>query len=115
MRSYPVTVFDRPQWKLLPDPKGPRVYGNVSNELEIARRGRTHKVALAVPAELFTVMREVLRVDTASSVTLSLDLLDGWFVFSALESGAAEDTLHDLWAIPESSLPGWMLDSAFFV
>lgn len=112
--TYPTTVFDRPQWKLLPDPMGVRKYANVSNLLEIAAGSRVTKVALAVPTDLFTLMHKVLRVPPEAECSLSLDLQDGWYVFSLLVDGA-EPKLYDLWAMTQKQLPTWMGDPAYRV
>lgn len=106
------TVFDRPQWTLLPDPKGPRVYGNVSNVLEIVRGRSSVRVAIAVPSEIFTLMREVLKVPPSAACSLSLDQVDNHFVFSLLAE-VEPLALYDLWTYSSKSLPDWMLDRSF--
>lgn len=110
-------VFDRPQWNLLPDPIGVRDYANVSNRMEVALCSGTHHVAVAVPTGLFTLMRDVFKVDTGTPVTLSIEEVDGSrgdprFVFSML---AGDDNLYDLWDYSEGSLPRWLLDGSYRV
>ena len=108
MRNHPATVFDRAQWKLLPDPKGPREYANVSNVLEIVSGRAVIRVAVAVPTELFTFLREVAKSDPAHPVRLALDLVGPWYVFSVFIAGE-DDKLIDLWAYAARGLPEWML------
>lgn len=112
--KHPTTVFDRPQWNLLPDPAGVRSYANVNNRLEVTRGSAVYAVALAVPTELFTLMREVLHVPIDSAATLSMDLLDGWYVFSLMVTGGeGGDHLYDLWAVKQ--LPEWFNDRSYRV
>lgn len=106
------TVFDRPQWTLLPDPKGPRSYANVNNVLEIVRGRSSVRVAVVVPTELFTLMREVFKVPPTSACSLSLDQVGTHFVFSLLADGE-QPSLYDLWTYSAKSLPEWMLDRSF--
>lgn len=110
---YPTTVFDRPQWNLLPDPKGRRTYGIVDNLTEVVNGRASYRVCLSVPTELFTFLREVAKVTPDSSVTLSLDLVDSFWIFSAMVEGASGDSLYDLWAYTSKQLPEWMPDRQY--
>lgn len=110
---YPTTVFDRPQWNLLPDPRGARRYGVVDNRVEVVQGRASYAVYLAVPTELFTFLREVAQVTPDSSVTLSLDLVDGFWIFSAMVDGASGDSLFDLWAYTHKQLPVWIPDRQY--
>lgn len=104
----PQTVFDSP-FPLQPDERGARFYGNVDNRLEVTDGDRHWHVAVAVPTELFTYMREVMKVPPEETVTLALDRDEDHYVFSAL----AGDTLHDLWSYSRASVPGWLLAPAY--
>ncbi len=111
----PSTVFDRPQWHLLPDPKGERNYANVSNILEIVRGRYFLRAPVVVNAELFTLMREVFKVPVESACSLSMDLVGQFYVFSlyAGETVGWGPNLYDLWSYPASSPPGWLLQRQF--
>lgn len=98
------TVFDKPQAVLLPDPFGPRFYANIDNRLDVAV-GRGHVVAVAVPTELFTFLKEVAKVSPEVIVNLGLDRQGDRYVFSML----AGDSLFDLWSYSRKSLPAWIL------
>lgn len=101
----PSTVFDKPQADLVPDRQGHRWYGNVDNLLQITRGGREHSVYVAVPTMLFPLMKEALRIAPDEAVTLSVDQLGEYYVFSLL----AGDRLFDLWCYSEKGLPPWLL------
>lgn len=103
---HPVTIFDSPPCNLQPDVSGPRWYANVDNRLEVNIGGRPYTIAIAVPTELFTFLKEVAKVSPEEDVTLSLDKIDGRYVFAAL----AGDSLHDLWYYSDASLPRWIRD-----
>ena len=110
-------VFDKPMWSLLPDPVGKRKYANVSNSLEIASgSGSPYFVHLAVPADMFTFMRQVLQLGAEEPVTLAIDVVDdGRAVFSMLVRRSTGDwSIYDLWAWPSiRGVPGWMLDRKY--
>lgn len=108
---HPVTVFDRPQWHLLPDPKGARMYANVDNRVQVAQGSRSFHVAVSVATELFTFLKEVARVTPEDRVSLSLDLCDRFYVFSVFVEAQTGDKLFDLWAI--KALPEWMGDRQY--
>jgi len=95
------TVFETPQAHLLPDPEGPRRYGNVDNLVDVAIGGRVRQVPIAVPTFLFTFMRDVAKIDRQTDVTLALDRMGDRFVFSLL----AGDDLYDLWDYSYKGLP----------
>jgi hypothetical protein len=113
--QYPATVFDKPQWTLLPDPQGARMYGNVSNALEVQLPRRTSFfVHLAVPTELFTFMREIAKVPPQAACSLSIDVNDdGMGLFCLLVEHGGDWKLYDLWAWTRGSLPGWIMDREF--
>lgn len=107
-------MFDKPFSPLLPDPEGARMYGNVSNRLEVNAFGRSRLMPVAVPTELFTYMREVAKVPVETEVSLVIDEDDSdpdntWYVFS-LVVGAE---FHDLWAYSQASLPKWLMNPAY--
>lgn len=107
----PPTLFRRPEWLLLPDPEGPRLYANVDNRLEIVdAKGRAHEVALAVPTAFFTLARDVLKITREEHVTLAIEPIYKSYVFSALTD---TDRLFDLWSYTPSKLPDWMREDAY--
>lgn len=108
---HPVTVFDRPQWHLLPDPKGARMYANVDNRLQVAWGSRSFAVPLSVSAELFTFLKDVAQALPSDTVTLSMDLWQGFYVFSVFIESSQQDKLYDLWFV--KSLPEWMGDRQY--
>lgn len=118
---HPVTVFDRPRWKLLPDPKSERYYGNVPNRLEIVDGRKTWAVAIAVPTELFTLLREVWHVDATAHVSLHLDAVEvdhrRWFVLAVFvqetQGAQVSERLFDLWSYPKDGIPKWMSDPQY--
>lgn len=110
--TRPQTVYDAPQYKFLPDPHGRRFYANVDNRLDVTMGSREYSVAVAVPTELFTYLREVAKVGRRSTVLLAIDQVgEGGehFVYSML----CGDKLHDLWVYSKASLPQWMLDPKY--
>lgn len=113
--NYPVTVFDRPQWTLLPDPQGQRKYGNVSNAMEVQLPGRaSFRVCVAVPTELFTFMREVADVQPHAECSLAIDVNEeGQGLFCLLVEYGGEGKLYDLWAWTRGAIPGWIMDREF--
>lgn len=100
----PKTVFDTPQAPLTPDTAGERNYGNISNRMEVTERGRTYYVLVAVPTCLFTFMAQVAGIKPSQEVTLSLEKLGDYFVFSLM----TDTSLYDLWSYPGDSIPGWL-------
>lgn len=110
--TRPATVYDTPQYQLLPDAQGARFYANVDNRLEVTMRGKSFMVAVAVPTELFTYMREVARVGPRSSVLLAIDQVgaEGDFFLYSMMCG---DKLHDLWVYTAAGFPAWMRDPAY--
>lgn len=116
----PVTVFEQSRWRLLPDPEKLRSYGNVSNRLEITTvNGRSWAVAIAIPTELFLLMRGTWAVPQSASVQLFLDAVvcggKVWYAFSVYVRDGDKEDLHDLWAVPEPDLPAWMRDRQYWV
>lgn len=110
---YPATIFESPKWNLVPDPKGARTYGIVTNALEVAGSTRSYQVALAVPTELFTFLRDVAKATPEDKAALSLDFCGQWRLFSVYVYGPRGDKLFDLWAYTESQLPAWILDRQY--
>lgn len=106
----PVTVFDKPQAVLLPDPFGPRLYANIDNRLDV-NVGRGHAVAVAVPTELFTFLKEVAHVPPEIPVNLGITSEGERYVFFMI----AGDSLFDLWSYSRKSLPAWLTDRSFAI
>lgn len=108
-----MTVFDSPQFKLLPDPLGARKYANVSNLMEVSLEdGSLYHCPTAVPTGLFTLMKDVFKVPPEEQVNLSIDQSGARFVFSMM---VEERTLYDLWTYTMTTIPKWILDDAFAV
>lgn len=110
------TVFDKPQFHLLPDHAGVRMYANVDNVMEVVTHAGSHRVAVAVPTGLFTLMRGVLKVPREARVNLALDELGesdgGKFLLSMMWGN---EHLYDLWTYSPASLPPWILLPEYFV
>lgn len=105
-------VFDTPQFPLMPDKSGRRMYGNVDNLMEVVRNGQSVYVLLAVPTGLFTLMQDVLRVPPEEHVCLSLDEgEDGRYIFSLMYG----TNLVDLWTYSQKSKPAWTTMKEYFV
>ncbi len=100
------TAFEAPQWAILPDPRGAQRYANVDNLMEMNIGGAVYHLAIAVPSELFTFLREVVRADRYDTVTLAIDKIGERYAFSILVA----DQLFDLWTYSDRSLPAWMRD-----
>lgn len=106
------TVFDRPQWQLLPDSKGVRMYANLENRLEIALTSSSHTVAVALPTGLFHLMKDVLQIPPEDQVTLYIDQVGEKYVFGLLQGSS---TLVDLWTYSEKSMPAWMGKEEYWI
>lgn len=105
------TVFQRPPYSLLPDPKGVRMYANVSNRMEIARGDRAHHVAVAVPTGLFSFLREVVKAPIDEVFYLAMDEVgDRYFLSLVSES---EDRIYDLCSYSKGSVPAWIFASEY--
>lgn len=104
------TVFDRPQWPLVPDPQGVRMYANLENRLEIALTSSSHTVAVALPTGLFHLMKDVLKVPPEDQVTLYIDQVGEKYVFGLLQGSS---TLVDLWEYTLKTLPAWILEKEY--
>lgn len=93
-RSLIVPRFTRPLFRLRTDPlKTPRSCINVSNMLEVSRRGKDTEVCVDVPAALFTVMR-TLGVSPDSNVTMYLEEDGPRLLFGILVD---DEEVYDLW------------------
>ncbi len=107
-----ITVFQTPQFDLLPDASGIRYYGNVSNKMEVySSMGGTYYVAVAVPTGLFTLMKDVFGIKPEQKMFLSLDLVNGYYLFSLL----SDKELYDLWFYTERGLPVWIKNPKYRV
>lgn len=103
------TSFDQPQLSFAPDPKGERLYGNVSNMVQITLThpvGETRGVAVAVPTGLFTIMKQVFKVEPHHRTEMYLHEYEpGKFVFG-IEWGEDDNDFADLWTYTWAALPG---------
>lgn len=106
MLAHTPTIFDSPQANLQPDTLGRRLYANVDNAVDCDIGGTPFFVFIAVPTELFTILREVGKLDPNEDVTLALDREDERIIFSAFSESS--ETLLDLWYYSDASLPGWI-------
>jgi hypothetical protein len=112
MKKRTKTAFDTPQWRLLPDRKGPRYYGNVDNVLEVTNCGKTvGRYPVAVPTALFTYLAEVIKAPVHATVHLAADRVADGYVFSVFVQSRGYESLHDLWVYRR--LPDWVADSRF--
>lgn len=99
------TVFQTPQFKLMPDRQGPRFYANVNNCMELALSSGMYHVAVEVPTGLFTLMKDVFKVPRDAEVSLSIDEVQATptrYVFSI----TWRDQIRDLWEY--TKLPAWL-------
>lgn len=106
-------LFQTPQFRLLPDQQGHRRYANVDNLLEFATRDEIATAPVQVPASLFVLMKDVLRIKPESSVSLAVDEVEHdeevRYVFSLFVD---DRDVYDLWDYSPNSLPAWLLDVA---
>lgn len=103
--TRPNTTFEKPEWPLIADPVGARFYANVDNR--VARHysnGRIKDVPVVVPTDLFTFMREVLKIDPVEDVQLYLVPDDKFYVLG-MTWGEKDTNVTDLWAYTATSLP----------
>lgn len=101
----PATAFETPQFPLIPDTEA-RYYANVSNDLVI--QGEDYEKCenhVVIPASLFSIMKDILKVDPATDAFLYLAREGEYFIFG-LAWSATEYT--DLWLYTERSLPEWL-------
>ena len=106
----PAPVFNSPPFRLLPDSAGPRWYANVDNRLEISTDHGSYHVAVAVPAELFTLMLQVFKIAPEQDVSLAIDQEGERYIFSLMFAG---EELRDLWSYSRGSLPAWILSEEY--
>lgn len=107
----PSTLFVKPEWKLLPDPEGPRLYANVDNRLEVILKNRdAYYVALAIPTAWFTLARDELKIEPGEQVMLSVEFVERWYMFSALTD---TNRLFDLWVYTQGALPDWIVEEPY--
>lgn len=93
-----ITLFDKPQFELLPDPEGNRLYINVDNGVELPD-GRL--IPVVVNSMLFTIMREALKIPADDSVYLYLSKDDSYYALCIEWCGEAAC----LWTYTEKTLP----------
>lgn len=100
------TAFDQPQLSFAPDPKGRRNYGNVDNEVQITTLSETFGVIVAVPTGLFTIMKQVFKVEPHQAAKMYLHEYEpNKFVFG-IDWGEDENDFADLWTYTWAALPG---------
>ena len=100
----PNTTFDTPQFALIPDTRA-RDYANVSNAVaRIRGADRTSEHPTVIPTELFTLMREVFKVDPSERVTLYV-ADDGDYHVFGMAWGENDNNVADLWAYTGATLP----------
>lgn len=104
----PNTTFEKPEWSLLPDEKGARFYANVDNRIvRHYTNGRTKNCPAVIPTALFTLMREVLKIQPEEDVTLYLIPDGAYFVFGMLW-GEKDGNVADLWFYTAKTLPHFL-------
>lgn len=104
----PPTTFDTPQMRLVPDARGYRQYANVDNRVQFLPHGRDvpKLIPTEVPTGLFTLMRDVFKVEPQDDVVMYIhEYAPAQYVFG-IQWGDGEYDLADLWTYSESSLPG---------
>jgi hypothetical protein len=106
----PKLVFDRPQWKLVPDTQGARMYANVDNRVEVCVEDDFWFVVVAVPTGIFTLMRDVFKVHREELIRLSIDQDGERYVFSMTRG---DHDLIDLWDYSEGSIPRWIFSKEY--
>lgn len=87
----------------------------MSNALEVVRGRSVVRVAAVVNSTLFTLMREVFKIDPSAECSLSLDQVGDHYVFSLYASAVGDrgEHLYDLWSYTPKTLPAWLLDRNF--
>ncbi len=104
--NRPSTAFDSPQFPLIPDPLGVRVYGNVSNDLVIEGEDyRERENPVVIPTLLFLMMKDILKIDPSAPAFLYL-ARDGELFILGLAWGAED--FCDLWTYNEQTLPEFL-------
>lgn len=97
----PHTAFETPKFDLIADDQIRR-YANVENIVEFARSGRPKAIPIVVPTQLFTIMKDVFKIDREDIVELYLVKDGEYFVFGMMWG---EESAADLWSYSETSLP----------
>ena len=98
----PAVAFDTPRFELLPDPAGIRAYANVDNRVAVTGRGREKRVSVIVPTALFTIMKDVYKIDRGETVDLYITRDGDYYVFGMLWG---EESYADLWCYTDTNLP----------
>jgi hypothetical protein len=101
VKMRPQTAFETPKFDLIAD-KQVRQYANVLNVIEFARVGRPRRVPVIIPTQLFTIMKDVFKIERDDVVELYLVKDGEYFVFGMIWG---EESAADLWSYSESSLP----------
>ncbi len=103
--TRPVTAFDSPQFALIPDTEV-RMYGNVSNDLVIEDEDYAEREnPVVIPASLFLMMKDILKVDPTAPAFLYL-AKDGEFFVLGLAWSDSE--FCDLWVYSDKTLPHFL-------
>lgn len=107
-------AFQTPQFPLAPDEtKAPRMFGNVSNIMEVASGSRTHRVYVAVPTGLFVLMKDVFKASPDVTYELAIDRDGERFILSLY--GEKTDSLWDLWSYSRGAIPTWVWSTTYRV
>lgn len=100
--ARPPTAFDSAQFALIPDTHE-RKYGSCSNVLVFEdERGRVKEYPVIIPTDLFTIMRQILKIEPTDEAFLYINQQDEWYVFGIAWS---VHEFTDLWLYSEASLP----------
>ena len=103
------TTFDSPQFPLLPDAQGARHYANVDNRVDYMLGypvGQSFPRPVAVPTGLFTLMKQVFKIEPHEQVTMYLhEYQPDRFVFG-IDWGDGDHDFADLWTYTWETLPG---------
>jgi hypothetical protein len=107
MSSRPHTTFDTPQFDLIPDTHV-RQYANVDNRLLVCAQDLTERlVPIVVPTMLFTLMRNVFKIDPVDMVRMYLATDEAHYAFG-IAWGDRDTDVADLWAYTRNALPPFL-------
>lgn len=104
----PNTLFEKPEYELIPDEAGPRFYANVDNRIHRQYgSGAVKERPVVVPTALFTLMRETLKIAPEDEVTLYLVPDEDYYVFG-MAWGDNDNNVADLWFYTGKTLPPFL-------
>ena len=101
--TRPAVAFDTPKFALIPD-SAARMYANVDNGVQVgaAESFKAKRVPVVVPTGLFTIMKDVFKIDRDELVELYVFKDGEYFVFGIVWG---EESIADLWCYTDANLP----------